>query len=92
MYGYRGSSHSGSFPSSIASKLVILLFVTLAAAMVFVISSWPRLSPSRSSIEAPELLEFHLPTTTVPEYVFARVMNEGPKVNAAGASVGAATV
>jgi len=32
------------------------------------------------------------PTTTVPGYVFARVMNDGPKVNAAGASVGAATV
>ena len=47
--GWR-SLHSGSFPSSMARRLLILDLATLAAAMVLVMLSWPRLRPGRMSV------------------------------------------
>lgn len=41
-----GSLHSGSFPSSTASRLPMALLAACAAAIVLEISSWPLLSPS----------------------------------------------
>jgi hypothetical protein len=38
--------HSGSFPSSMAMRFLILSLATFAAAMVLVMLSWPRLRPS----------------------------------------------
>jgi hypothetical protein len=84
--------HSGSFPSSMAMRLLILSLATFAAAMVLVMLSWPRLRPSiyQSLLSLVEVLG-NSPITTVPGYIAARSMNFGPKVNEAGASSGDAT-
>lgn len=94
--------HSGSLPNSMAFKFPMIPLADFAAAMVFVISLRPRLSPStykRIRYVFPLLLHFRLqkevgsiPSTTVPAYVLASFIKLEPNVNEAGASVGEATV
>ena len=93
--------HSGSLPSSIAFRFPILPFADFAAAIVFVISLWPRLSPATFKAQGqqnvphdpriPREINF-IPNTTVPAYVEASFMKLGPNVNEAGASTDEATV
>ncbi len=68
--------HSGSLPNSIARRFLTWDTATSAAAIVLSMLFFPLLKP----------------TTTLPGYVPASVMNFGPKVSVAGASAGLATV